>query len=56
MNSAPSLKVDRNAGEQEPSQRVIDLREGIAVAKRCVGHFAADDRRLLVEDVVGAEA
>src|SRR6266496_3665284 len=42
------LEVDRHAGEDVPAQRVVDLRIGVAVRAQ------RRDRRLLVEDVVGA--
>src|SRR4051812_41934058 len=49
------LEVDRDAGEDVPTQRVIDLRVGVTVAERRVRHFTTDDRRILVEDVVRAK-
>src|SRR5262245_55717204 len=39
------LEVERHTGKQEPTQSVIDLREGVTVAERSVCHLATDNRR-----------
>ena len=43
----------RDAQEQVAAKRVVDLRIRVAVAVRRAGDRGADDRRILVEDVVG---
>src|SRR4051812_30402430 len=47
---ARPLEIYRHAGEQVPTKRVVDLREGVAVRTKC------SDRRLSIEDVVRTEA
>src|SRR3954454_1922916 len=49
------LEVDRDAGEHVPTQRVVDLRVGVAVAERRSDRVAAGHRRFRVEDIVRTE-
>ena len=53
--SLADLEVDRDAREDVAAERVIDLRVGVAVAERRRHDLATSDRRIRVEDVVGAE-
>jgi hypothetical protein len=50
------LEVDRETGEHVPTQRIIDLREGVAVTEAGRNSLLAGNRRIDIEYIVDTGA